>query len=70
METKNRQKDEILSASPSWAVSQCRNGCVHLQCQHLTMTFTPSEFARFAQLIGEAYVRLGVRAAVAAGSAH
>ena len=53
-----------------WAVYQCVNGCVHLRLEHLTLTFSAREFAQLVGLLGEAYVRLGVRAAVGTAGAH
>jgi hypothetical protein len=47
-------------------VYQCTNGCVHVRLQpHVTLTFSPREFAQLVEMLGDAYVRLGVRAAVA-----
>lgn len=59
-----------FSIPPSRAVYQSVNGCVHPRFRNVTVTFTSPEFAAFAQLIGEAYVRLGVGAAVAAAGPH
>jgi hypothetical protein len=70
MHDQPERQDEALSADLGWAVYQCVNGCVHLRFQNLTLTFAPPEFAMFAQLVGEAYVRLGVRSAVAAVGPH
>jgi len=53
-----------------WAVYQCVNGCVHVRLNGVMLTFTDEEFAQLAQLIGDAYVRLSVRAAVANVTAH
>jgi len=63
-------ENETLSRTPEWAVYQCVNGCVHLRLQHLTLTFSACEFAQLVSLLGEAYVRLGVGAAVAAVGSH
>lgn len=57
--------DETLSKMASWAVYQCVNGCVHVRLQNLTLTFSACEFAQLVKLLGDAYVRLGVRSAVA-----
>ena len=62
--------DETLSATAEWAVYQCVSGCVHLRLQHLTLTFSASEFAQLVSLVGEAYVRLGVRTAVGTAAHH
>ena len=53
-----------------WAVYQCVNGCVRLRVEHLTLTFSAREFAEMVSLLGEAYVRLGVRAAVGTAGSH
>lgn len=62
--------NETLSRTPEWAVYQCVNGCVHLRLQHLTLTFSACEFAELVKLVADAYVRLGVRAAVANVGPH
>ena len=62
--------DEALSKTAGWAVYQCVNGCVHVRLQHVTLTFNPCEFAQLVKLVGEAFVRLGVRAAVANARPH
>lgn len=62
--------DEALARTARWAVYQCTNGCVHVRLQNVTLTFSPREFAQLVQLVGDAYVRLGVRAAVSNISPH
>jgi hypothetical protein len=43
---------------------------VHVRLNSVTLTFTHEEFAELAHLIGDAYVRLSVRAAVANATSH
>lgn len=62
--TRESGHDHQLTAA-EWAVYHCVNGCVHVRLRNVTLTFSPCEFAQLAEPIGEAYVRLGVRAAVA-----
>jgi hypothetical protein len=59
-----------LSRRAKWAVYQCTNGCVHVRLQNVTLTFSPAEFAQLVEMMGDAYVRLGVRAAVATVGPH
>ncbi len=70
MDDLHERENEALSAMAEWAVYQCVNGCVHLRLQHLTLTFSAGEFAQLVSLLGEAYVRLGVRAAVGTAGSH
>jgi hypothetical protein len=70
MNDTHERGNEALSKTAEWAVYQCVNGCVHLRLQHLTLTFSAGEFAQLVSLLGEAYVRLGVRAAVGAVGPH
>ena len=63
-------RHEVLSSAPKWAVYQCANGCMHVQLQNVTLTFSPGEFAQLVEMMGDAYVRLGVRAAVATLGPH
>jgi hypothetical protein len=70
MQNPTDQDDEALSRMASWAVYQCVNGCVHIRLQNLTLTFSAGEFAQLVKLLGDAYVRLGVRAAVASSCSH
>jgi len=58
-------RHEALSETPKWGVYQCTTGCVHVRLQNITLTFSPGEFAQLVEMLGDAYVRLGVRAAVA-----
>ncbi|MBI3047148.1 MAG: hypothetical protein HYY76_02450 [Acidobacteria bacterium] len=53
-----------MSRKSRWAVYQCTNGCIHVRLQNVTVTLTLREFAQLVELLGDAYVRLGVRAAV------
>lgn len=62
--------DDAPERTAGWAVYQCVNGCVHVRLQHVTLTFSPCEFAQLAQLIGEARARFGARAAVASVGPH
>jgi hypothetical protein len=66
----DERKSEVLSTSASWAVYQCVNGCVHVRLNHLTLTFSAGEFDQLVKLLGDAFVRLGVRAAVAGAGTH
>ena len=59
-----------LSRRAKWAVYQCAIGCVHLRLQNVTLTFSPGEFAQLVETMGDAYVRLGERAAVATLGPH
>jgi hypothetical protein len=70
MDDAHERGNETLSESAEWAVYQCANGCVHLRLQHLTLTFSTCEFAQLVRLLGEAQMRLGVRAAVASVWPH
>jgi len=70
MDDVHERGSEALSTMSEWAVYQCVNGCVHLRLEHLTLTFSAREFAQLVGLLGEAYVRLGVRAAVGTAGYH
>ena len=70
MTDRHERGDEDLSTAAEWAVYQCVNGCVHLRLAQLTLTFSASEFAQLVSLLGEAYVRLGVRTAVGTAAHH
>jgi len=54
-----------LSRRAKWTVHQCSDGCVHIRLQNVTLTFSPRDFAQLVEMLGDAYVRLGVRATVA-----
>jgi len=41
-----------------------------VRLQNVTLTFSPGEFAQLVEMMGDAYVRLGVRAAVATLGPH
>jgi hypothetical protein len=43
---------------------------VHVRLQNLTLTFSAGEFAQLVKLVGDAYGRLGVRAAVSTIGPH
>jgi hypothetical protein len=43
---------------------------VHVRLQNVTLTFSPREFAQLVEMVGDAYVRLGVRAAVSSVRPH
>lgn len=70
MHDRPERGNEALSKAPGWAVYQCVNGCVHVRLQNLTLSFSAGEFATLVKLVGDAYVRLGVRAAVANVGPH
>lgn len=70
MDETHHSGNEALSATNEWAVYQCIRGCVHLQLQHLTLTFSACEFAQLVRLLGEAQMRLRARAAVASVGPH
>jgi hypothetical protein len=53
---------EALKETPRWAVYQCVNGCLHLRLERQTLTFSAPEFAELVQLLGDASLRLAVRA--------
>ena len=53
-----------LSHAAEWAVYQCRHSGVHVRLDSVTLSFSPAQFHRLVQLLGDAYVRLGVREAV------
>jgi len=57
--------DAALSRRAKWAVYQCTNGCVHVRLQNVTLTFSQREYAQLVEMLGDAYVRLEVRAAAA-----
>jgi hypothetical protein len=59
-----------LSRNARWRVYQCANGCVHVHLQNVTLTLRTEEFAQLVQLVGDAYVRLGVRTAISAIRPH
>lgn len=61
---------ETLSRTCQWAVCQCGDGCLHVRLNHVTLTFTPREFGELVQLLGDAFVRLQVRAVVADAGSH
>ena len=63
-------RHEVLARGPKWAVYKCANGCMHVRLQNVTLTFSPDEFAQLVEMMGDAYVRLGVRAAVATLGPH
>ncbi|MBI2189631.1 MAG: hypothetical protein HYU37_21310 [Acidobacteria bacterium] len=65
MNDTHERNQEALSRRAKWAVYQCPKGCVHVRLQNVTLTLSPCEFAQFVEMLGDAYVRLGVRAAVA-----
>lgn len=58
------------STADAWAVYPCVNGCVHVRLQHVTLTFSPCEFAQLARLVDEASQRLGLQPAVVSVRAH
>lgn len=70
MHESRNERDEAPAETHGWAVYQCANGCVHLRLNHVTLTFSAGEFAQLAQLIGDAYVRLGGLAAGAKVTSH
>lgn len=70
MDDGDERRNEALSKTAAWAVYQCVSGCIHVRLNYVTLTFSGGEFAQLAQLIGDAYVRLGVRAAVAGIGPH
>jgi hypothetical protein len=59
-----------LAETPRWAVHQCATGYVHLRLERQTLTFSAAEFAQLVQLVGDAYVRLAVRATAASIIPH
>lgn len=61
---------ETLSRTCQWAVCECSDGCLRVRLDHVTLTFTPREFGELVQLLGDAFVRLQVRAVVAGVSRH
>lgn len=65
---------EIKGGGPStaseWAVYQCANGCLHVRLQHVTLTFSPSEFTQLTHLFHDACTRLGLRPGIASVRAH
>lgn len=61
---------ETLSRTGNWAVYQCAHGCLHLRLHNLTLTFTAAEFHTLVRLLGDAYVRIGVRQAVEHAEVH
>ncbi len=63
-------RDGAISTTAGWSVYQCANGCMHVRLNQVTLTFSAGEFAQLAQMIGDAYVRLCVRAAVATARPH
>ena len=70
MHDRPERGDEALFKTAGWAVYQCVNGCVHVRLNHVVLTFSGGEFAQLAKLIADAYVRLGVRAAVSTIGPH
>ncbi|NUR53610.1 MAG: hypothetical protein HOQ29_04120 [Acidobacteria bacterium] len=56
--------ESVVAAQHTWAVYQCPQGCLHVRLDNLTLTFSGPQFRRLVELLGEAYVRLGVREAV------
>lgn len=70
MHDRPERGDEALSKAAGWAVYQCAHGCVHVRLNQLTLTFSGGEFAQLVKLVGDAYVRLGVRAAVSTIGPH
>lgn len=61
---------ETLAREAGLAVYQCGHGLLHLRVNRVTLTLEPEEFGRLATLVGEAAVRLGVRAAVRTCATH
>ncbi len=47
-------------AGDEWAIHRWANGCIHLRMQHLTLTFSPGEFAQFARLVCAASVQFAL----------
>lgn len=64
------RESETLAHEAGLAVYQCGHGLLHLRVNRVTLTLDPEEFSRLAALVGEASIRLGVRAAVRTCAAH
>ncbi len=63
-------ENSVLSTASGWTVYECGNGCLHIRLHHITLNLSVDEFAQLVKLLGDAYVRLGVRAAVSSAGLH
>jgi hypothetical protein len=70
MHDESDSTEATLSRKSRWAVYQCAQGGVHVRLQNVTLTLTPREFTRLVEMLGDAYVRMGVRAAIATIREH
>jgi hypothetical protein len=65
-----RELGHHAEGSGEWAIYQCRNGCVHVRLQHVTLSFSPCEFSQLAALFEQACVRLGLPSGGATTQPH
>jgi hypothetical protein len=53
---------EILAGLENFGnVSVCPGGIIHINLPHCSLKFTPSDFSRFAELIGQARLKTEAR---------
>ena len=65
-----RPRSESIAGNDEWTISRCASGCVHLRTANVSIAFSTTEFCRFVQLLGEAYVRISVHEAVKTKELH
>ncbi|MGE0705527.1 MAG: hypothetical protein AB7F99_00570 [Vicinamibacterales bacterium] len=65
MSQETQLRPALLASAPQWSVYRCASGCVHLRNGNVSFSFSASEFCRFVQLLGDAYVRFSVHETVA-----
>lgn len=70
MNQRDQASINTLSETSEWTVFQCVHGCLHVQLGRVMLKFTRDEFHRLVTLVGDAYVRLGVRDAVNEARPH
>ena len=64
MDANEKETTETLARGFSQAIYKCQHDEIHLRLKKVTISLTPMEFGRLAQLLTEAQIRLGVQKAV------
>lgn len=70
MNQRDQASINTLSETSEWTVFECVHGCLHVQLGRVMLKFTREEFHKLVTLVGDAYVRLGVRDAVNEARPH